>query len=58
MLLELILAYLRVLLPPLLFLWGVGMIIYAIVGTAIGIGRSIPFISLVVFLACLFLLLT
>ena len=58
MLLKVILTYLELLLPLALMLWGIGIVLYAIVGTAIGIGRSIPIISLVVFLVCVFLLLS
>ena len=57
MLLRVIFSYLEQLLTLALFLYGVGIIIYGIVGTAIGIGRTIPFISFVVFvLVCIFLL--
>jgi len=58
MLLRVIFSYLEQLLPLLLFLYGVGMILYACIGTAVGFIRSIPIISLVVFVICLFLLLT
>jgi len=57
MLLRVIFSYLEQLLPLVLMLWGIGMVLYAIVGTAIGIARSIPIISFVVFvLVCIFLL--
>ena len=39
-----------------LFMWGVGMIFYAVVGTTVGIVRSIPLHILVLFvLVCIFL---
>ncbi len=59
MLLTLIRTYLELLIPVALIIWGVGMIIYGIVGGAIGIIRSIPVFTLVVFvLVFLFLVVT
>ena len=57
MLRTVILTYLELLIPIALIIWGVAMIIYGIVGGAIGIIRSIPLFLLVVFvLICLLLL--
>ncbi len=56
MLRTLILTYLELLIPLALIIWGIGMIIYGVVGGAIGIIRSIPLFMLVVFvLVCLYL---
>ncbi len=57
MLRTMILTYLELLIPLALIIWGVGMMIYGIVGGAIGIIRSFPLFMLVVFvLVCLLLL--
>ena len=59
MLRTVILTYLELLIPLALIIYGVALIIYGIGGAAIGIIRSIPVFSLVVFiLVFLFLVVT
>lgn len=48
MLRTVIVTYLELLLPLALLVYGIGMVIYGIVGTAIGIARSIHLFTLVV----------
>ncbi len=59
MLRTVILTYLELLIPLALIIYGIAMIIYGVVGGAIGIIRSIPVFSLVVFvLVFLYLVVT
>ncbi len=50
MLLTLIRTYLELLIPLALIIYGIGLMLYAIIGGTIGIIRSIPVFSLVVFI--------